>query len=491
MHFTIDQLSLVAAVLATVASATPLSKRDHFSISQSSTTLKSGRKNGPAAKSHAYHRYHKTVSPSLQDAASRMSANAPTMKKTSHGSQKALKASKSSSSKDAESSGVVDADPTSGDDEYISQITIGGQKVSLQFDTGSSDLWVFSAELSTSEIGNHSVYDPTQSSTSSQLQGASWSITYGDSSSAGGDVYTDTVNVGGAIATGQAIETASNISSQFVSDYSSDGLMGLAFDSINTAWYGGDVLIICAVSPNPQKTFFTNVKPSLAAPLFTADLYHDQPGTFDFGTIDSTKYTGGITYVPVNNSQGFWGVTSSSYGIGSSSNMVEKKIDAIVDTGTTLLLVPQEVLDAYYKKVKGSKNSDADGGYIFPCDATLPDFYIGMGNYTAMVPASAINTGPADGDHCYGGIQFSDPSNGPAGIYGDVFLKSSFVVFQYPDGEQPTVGFAAKAGANSTGTPTSSSSPSSAPTSSPSGGSDGGDDGGDDDDDGDDGEDGN
>ena len=94
--------------------------------------------------------------------------------------------------------------------------------------------WVFSAELSTSEIGNHSVYDPTKSSSSSQLEGASWSITYGDSSSAGGDVYTDTVNVGGAVATGQAVETASNISSQFISDYSSDGLLGLAFDSINT-----------------------------------------------------------------------------------------------------------------------------------------------------------------------------------------------------------------------------------------------------------------
>ena len=140
MHFTLDQLSLVAAVLATVASATPMSKRDSFSIRQSSANSRSGRKNGAAARAHAYHRYHKTVSPSLKDAASKMSANAPTMKKTTHGSQKTLKASKSSSSKDAQGTGVVDADPTSGDNEYISQITIGGQEVSLQFDTGSSDL---------------------------------------------------------------------------------------------------------------------------------------------------------------------------------------------------------------------------------------------------------------------------------------------------------------------------------------------------------------
>ena len=140
MRFTLDQLALVAAVLATVVSATPMSKRDSFSVRQSLVAGRSGRKNGAAARAHAYRRYHKTVSPSLQDAASRMSANAPTMKTTTHGSQKALKASKSSSSEDAESSGVVDADPTSGDNEYISQITVGDQEVSLQFDTGSSDL---------------------------------------------------------------------------------------------------------------------------------------------------------------------------------------------------------------------------------------------------------------------------------------------------------------------------------------------------------------
>ena len=143
MHFTIDQLSLVAAVLATVVSATPMSKRDSFSVRQTSTTLKSGRKNGPAARAHAYYRYHKTVPPELQEVASRMRENVGTMK-IPHSSQKALKASdkasKSSSSEDAQSSGVVDADPTSGDNEYISQITIGGQEVSLQFDTGSSDL---------------------------------------------------------------------------------------------------------------------------------------------------------------------------------------------------------------------------------------------------------------------------------------------------------------------------------------------------------------
>ena len=151
-----------------------------------------------------------------------------------------------------------------------------------------------------------------------------------------------------------------------------------------------------AVSPEPQKTFFTNVRPSLAKPLFTVNLNHDKPGSYDFGFIDSSKYTGDIKYLPVDNSQGFWGVTSTSYGVGDSSNMKTKSINAIVDTGTTLLLVPKKVLKAYYKQVEGAKDSSDAGGYIFPCATTLPDFLIGFGDYTAVIPGSAINNSVVD-----------------------------------------------------------------------------------------------
>ena len=94
--------------------------------------------------------------------------------------------------------------------------------------------WVFSSELSSKAIGNHSIYDPSKSETSSKLEGASWNITYGDSSAASGDVYIDTVSIGGAIAKKQAVELASNVSDQFVTDFASGGLLGLGFDSINT-----------------------------------------------------------------------------------------------------------------------------------------------------------------------------------------------------------------------------------------------------------------
>lgn len=92
------------------------------------------------------------------------------------------------------------------------------------------------------------------------MTGATWTISYGDGSSSSGDVYTDVVDVGGLSVTGQAVELAKTVSSTFTSDSTTDGLLGLAFSSLNT------------VSPTPQKTFFDTAKASLDAEVFTADL---------------------------------------------------------------------------------------------------------------------------------------------------------------------------------------------------------------------------
>lgn len=85
--------------------------------------------------------------------------------------------------------------------------------------------WVFSSE--TTQKQGQEIYSPGASSTSRQLQGESWSISYGDGSGASGNVFADKVAVGGATVTSQAIEAATSVSSSFARDSASSGLLGV------------------------------------------------------------------------------------------------------------------------------------------------------------------------------------------------------------------------------------------------------------------------
>lgn len=392
MRFT-SQLCAAAALVA-LASGSPVEKRKSgFSVWQ--TTPKPFIKSGPVAVASVYAKYGATPPKDVIAAA-------------------------------AANSGPVTTTPEQYDSEYLTPVTVGGQTLNLDFDTGSADLWVFSSELPANERSGHTYYTPGSSAT--LKSGYTWSITYGDGSGASGNVYSDTVKVGATTVTNQAVEAAQSVSAQFVQDTDNDGLLGLAFDSINT------------VQPNKQPTFFDNAKPQLSAPLFTADLKKGAPGSYDFGFIDTTKYTGSITYVPVNTANGFWEFTSNGYAVGSGA-FTSTSIDSIADTGTTLLYLPSTVVSAYYAKVSGAKYSSSQGGYIYPCSSTLPSITLGIGSYRAVVPGSYINYAPVSSTTCFGGIQRNTGIG--FSIFGDIFLKSQFVVFN--GASSPQLGFAPKA----------------------------------------------
>jgi aspergillopepsin I len=202
------------------------------------------------------------------------------------------------------------------DSEYLSPVQISGQTFNLDFDTGSSDLWVFGQDAG---VSGHTLYQP--GSDAQQLEGSTWSISYGDGSSASGNVYSDTVEIGGISVTGQAVEVADTASQQFSSG-AEDGLLGLAFSSINT------------VKPQPQKTWFDSAVEQGLDAVFAADLQAGTPGKYDFGQLDSAYSD--ITYVDVDNSQGFWSFQPDSITVGSGSS--QQAGAGIADTGTTLLL---------------------------------------------------------------------------------------------------------------------------------------------------------
>jgi hypothetical protein len=255
------------------------------------------------------------------------------------------------------------------------------------------------------------------------MPGEKWRISYGDGSGASGNVFADKVVVGGVTATSMAVECATSVSSGFTADVVNNGLLGLAMSSINTIY------------PKQSLTFFDTIKASLPNQLFTASLRHNAPGTYTFGYLNQSEYQGDITYAPLDTRNGFWQFNSGGYAVG--DRKIPQTLGCIADTGTSLVLLPDNVLRAYYAQVKHAQNSMTYGGWVFPCSSSLPTFGITLASKTFNVPGSSINYAQVDETMCYGGLQSS--AGVGYNILGDVFLKNTFAVFDL--GSQ-RVGFA-------------------------------------------------
>ncbi|CAE6406946.1 hypothetical protein ACGC1H_002276 [Rhizoctonia solani] len=312
------------------------------------------------------------------------------------------------------------------DELWAGTILIGtpGQSFLIDFDTGSSDLWVPSSSCTSSGCSPHSKYTSSKSSTSSRQSG-SFSISYGDGSTASGPIYSDTVTVGGLSATGQSFSPVTSESSSFSSD-PSDGIMGLAFSSIS----------------------------SIGAPTFIENLYSQgkiSSPTFGFrlassgselylGGADTSKYTGSITWASLT-SKTYWLTTGSS----SVGNTVGYSGAMIIDSGTTLVVGPTSSVKAWWAKVPGSRACStsacgASGYYTYPCSSP-PSVSFTFNGRKFSVSSSDFNLGTTDdtGTTCVGAIVGTSGVPDNAWIVGDTFMKNVYTVF---DEANSRVGFA-------------------------------------------------
>ena len=244
--------------------------------------------------------------------------------------------------------------------------------------------------------------------------------------------------MGGAIVQHQAIWAANNVSDGMFVDGAIDGFMGLGFDPGNS----GKVLLFeiimytsahktrispafnplkdskltnSLVQPTPQKTFFSNLRSSLPNPLFTASLNHAAPGYYTFGYIPAAYTPSSFTYRPVlrTPNHGWWGVNVTGWSFDCHSDSDYKptttplSLHAIVDTGTTAILLPPGICKTYYAGVPGAVN-DEELGYMFPCNETLPALNLDIGGYEARIPGELMNGGVADGKRMFTLAYFID-----------------------------------------------------------------------------------
>ncbi|KAI7854968.1 aspartic peptidase domain-containing protein [Circinella umbellata] len=349
--------------------------------------------------------------------------------------------------------------------EYLIEAGVGTppQSFNLTLDTGSAEFWVPSISCPTSSCP-YERFDGKKSSTF-ESNTEVFSIEYGIGS-ATGNYGIDTVSVGTAKVDKQKIGLASgtkNILGVVSSGEQCNGILGLGFPGLNSARGASNV-----------EPFPFNLGKTLDDQVFSIFLNshysYGMSGEIVFGGIDTSKFTGELQYVPVvtydtanylvspnvgadSKKTGgiylYWSVA----GQGVKVNNYQKSFTPqafILDTGTTLTMVPKTYAEGILEAATGSKSKyswdELNGVYRVDCGLKTStvniEFQISTSTGSASQNAVTISTPvkemiiPLDTDYldtataCMFGITASSSglTAGESWIIGEASLRSMYLV---------------------------------------------------------------
>jgi len=336
------------------------------------------------------------------------------------------------------------------------------QNVTVLVDTGSSDLWVMSAEnpycssksstsygsskyriteaqqkaafssMSSDKINcyEHSQFEPS-SSDSFSMNDTSFHITYGDGSFANGTYVQDTISYGGA--------TIKNANFAFANETDSEiSVWGIGYAGLESTvtTYDEDGNFSPTYSNLPMQMKEQGIIEQIAYSLWLNDLDASQ-GTLLFGGVDHSKYTGSLQKVPVLSS--YPGTKPSElhikldkvtlYQDDNSADIIKCAYPALLDSGTSFMMLPEAFLEAILDSIGGTYASsgncfascDLEGGLKFDFSGVTIDVDFQQLLFQTSSASSV----------CQLGIL---PSSNTL-VLGDTFLRSAYVVYDLENNE--------------------------------------------------------
>ncbi|KAJ7040977.1 aspartic peptidase domain-containing protein [Mycena alexandri] len=362
-------------------------------------------------------------------------------------------------------SSIVDG--TLGDNEFVTNATIGGQHFSLIIDTGSSDTWAIQKGFQCLAVDGTPVPQST-------CGFGSFIGGYGNGWSVTGPMGYDTVTVGGMSVEHQLVPVP-NVA-YWTGDGVNSGILGLALPTLTSAYNTTDPAN--ATVENHllyDPFFFTAVKekkvkhPYFSLTLDRGTFQQRENDTFDanlgflsFGGIPpvpvvdpcvtvpiqgySTSSTGSLTPSNSPDAQNFWyTVDVVNYEIAGSPGLLTGSNNTILDSGTSVNDVPADVAIAFAAAFNPpAVLTTITAGlelYVVDCNATAPEFLVHIGGETFSIdPRDQIIPLGADAEGneiCVSGTQGSTLANNPNGILilGDVFLHNVVLTINPMDGE--------------------------------------------------------
>lgn len=327
---------------------------------------------------------------------------------------------------------------------YFANLTLGTPQQSLQLhiDTGSSDLWVNTADSSfcTSRTNpcRGGTYDPDSSSTY-KLVNHDFNISYVDGSGASGDYVSDTLHFGGVTLTDFQFGIGEFSTSQ-------EGVLGIGYASnevqVNRA--GGDPY------PNlPVALVDAGKIASNAYSLWLNDL-DASTGQILFGGVNTAKYKDDLATVPVIQSYGgYYELLVALTGLSldgndlSSSNSLPAAV--LLDSGATLTYLPNDLTQQIYDQVQAVYSSNVGAAYA-DCSLASSGSHLDFtfSGQTIQVPYDELFLDAGTNQYgdpltfangaqaCLFGIA---PAQGSTPVLGDTFLRSAYVVYDLANNE--------------------------------------------------------
>ncbi|KAG2222780.1 hypothetical protein INT45_013144 [Circinella minor] len=330
---------------------------------------------------------------------------------------------------------TIDLSSVHVDVEYVGTIGIGNppQLFQMDFDTGSADIWI--PHVDCARCGAHPLFDPSESSSFSQDTNQTWGLRYGDGSGVQGTIGRDTVHLGDLSHPNQVLGLVKAESADLAMDSELDGIFGLAYPSL--AFTGQKQSILQGLKESGAIS-------SASIGVYLGRARDGGKGELSFGKPNPAHYEGELKYVPVTRKK-FWQVSLNGLKIDGQETLTEP-IDAIIDTGTTLIILPSELADSIHATIPGAKFSSMYG-WRMPCELkasdagdTMVSFTLGEHEFSLkaseLVRERAAPTGDGEKKLCYSGIA---EANTPMIIMGDTFLRSFYSVYDF---DQDAIGFA-------------------------------------------------
>lgn len=304
---------------------------------------------------------------------------------------------------------------------YHVQLEIGSnpsQPITLQIDTGSSDIWAYGR--GSCAICEGGIYNPSRAADPGI---GAFSIQYFDNTQVFGRYVQDSITIGGTTVQSAILAVASTSADR------GTGVMGIGFDRLESTRNTYNGFIDDLVN---QKLIAKH-----AYSVYLDDL-QSSTGALILGGYNTSKYKGSLAILPIVAAEDGearlaieWdgiSVTDASGRTTYTSITQPFPRSATLDTGYTTTVLPNDIFDKLARRFGATLLGN---NYVVHCNlgSGSVEFTFGGGAKTISVPFSELAL-PRNGLCLFG---FQPAGNNRILSLGDTFLRSAYVVYDFDD----------------------------------------------------------